>query len=185
MRISFGHKTVAIYMTPTEKDELAKKWPDARWNAKYEPRNRLLKLMPGGRRGSVVHPSAGHRNKQVFSMGWERTALPADGRLFPTFAVIHAEGQAINDDGVVLKIPEERKRQPAPIIRRNGHAGNESRLLGVLPVKMPNEEPRKLDLLDMLRHYRNKLNDLRTRHPEITFKVKPSGDIGIEVLIEE
>ena len=69
-----------------------------------------------------------------------------------------------------------------PIIRANGSG----KPIQPVVVTTPPAPTQLVDLLDRLRHLRDKLNELRARHPEnINFKVKPDGQLGFEFLADE
>ena len=188
MRVAFSHKSIAVTMSPIDRDKLELLWPMSRWSAGYDPNSRELLLMPCAKRGSLIRKSGGHK-AETWTMSWERSRVAHGGRLFPFFAILNAEKTIVTKTGVIIIVPDEKKRQPPIIVKQYQRKHNRLKPLGILPVTMPNVEPnvepKKLDLLDALRHYRDALNGLRRRHPEIGFRVKKDGLVSIELLLAE
>jgi len=195
-KVWMGRVTIGVKLTDEEADKMRKHLGD-QVRVNFDYRERALQLSPRNPKESgysafnASRPS-GHgapRSQPNFELSWARTSIKAER--WPTFGQTAVERVSYTPGLISLLLPSEENRNRLKVgrFRVIGKNGNNNLKSVQITAPLPDSPPAVTvmrDLLDTLRHYRDKLNQLRLRHPEnITFKVRPDGTLGFEFLADE
>ena len=190
-KVWMGRVTIGVKLTDDEADKMRKHLGD-RVRVNFDYRERTLQLSSGGPKESgysAFNRPNSSSSKSGVELCWARRSINAER--WPTFGQTAVERVNYTPGLISLLLPSEENRNRLKTYRHRviSKNGNNNLKSVQTTVPLPDSSPAVTvmrDLLDTLRHYRDKLNQLRLRHPEnITFKVRPDGALGFEFLADE